>query len=137
MQAHLDDLQWCTPTDLSFILRLVSTEHDDDQPSNHPILLICVYRDNEVGPDHIVETMLLGTLPPETQIVKLEPLTITDVIAFVSEALRYPNSPSLGGYRRKEPREDPAIRTLSEIILARTAGSPLFVAQASLGPPSA
>ncbi|ORY92797.1 hypothetical protein BCR35DRAFT_311761 [Leucosporidium creatinivorum] len=174
-----DDLQWSTPSDITFILSLLSSSPPDphapttpsldssapsspklappppssstttttaaapaptaqasnQQPSSHPILLLCLYRDNEVTPTHIVSTLLLPSLPPPPQRLEilLEPLSLRNVMDFVGESLRTPEmvvAEQEGKSREKEKREmDPGIRTLSEVILSRTSGSPLFVAQ--------
>ncbi|KAK4056866.1 hypothetical protein OIO90_002116 [Microbotryomycetes sp. JL221] len=120
-----DDLQWSTAADLNFILRLLEIDDADDDAASRPILLICVYRDNEVNPDHVVETVLLRWLPSDAIKIKLEPLNINDIKAFVSEALRQP----IGLGKREDIKEDTEILTLSDLILQRTGGSPLFVAQ--------
>lgn len=51
-------------------------------------------------------------------------------MAFISESLRKPMD-AAGGEKRPL-REDPNIRGLAELILRKTAGSPLFVAQVRL-----
>ncbi|KAM0752526.1 hypothetical protein T439DRAFT_379572 [Meredithblackwellia eburnea MCA 4105] len=114
-----DDLQWSTPSDLSFILSLTKQE-------NSSLLLLCLYRDNEVGPEHIVSTTLLPNLPKIDLTIKLEPLTLADVMAFVSESLR---NPKVTGEDVTPTKEEPTLRGLSELILQKTLGSPLFVAQ--------
>lgn len=100
------------------------------------MLLVCLYRDNEVGSEHVVNTLLHASLPELALDLKLEPLGLSDVIAFVGETLRQPGNgtqPSQSALstssRKRETRHDTAIRMLSEVILARTKGSPLFVAQ--------
>ncbi|KAM0787699.1 hypothetical protein ACM66B_003759 [Microbotryomycetes sp. NB124-2] len=122
-----DDLQWSTPSDLKFILRLLSRDDSDQESAARPILNICVYRDNEVDHHHIVETILLKDLPADAPILKLEPLTIEDIKTFVGEALRQPTDAF--GHRRVGSKEDAEISTLADVILSRTGGSPLFVAQ--------
>jgi predicted ATPase len=114
----------------------------------NPMLLICLWRcvssfssflhqtdispfrrDNEVASDHIVETDLLANLPRIDLTINLEPLTLANVSAFVSSALRNPDTPP--GTAKKLPGErvDANVRRLSELILQKTNGSPLFVAQ--------
>lgn len=113
-----DDLQWSTSTDLAFIRSLASSDVEGQEDPSlckmaKPMLLVCVYRDNEVGPDHPIATELLPGLRAST--ITLPPLDLASVTAFVGAAL---HQPAQG-----------AIRSLSEVVLARTGGSPLFVAQ--------
>ncbi|KAK4047734.1 hypothetical protein OIV83_005242 [Microbotryomycetes sp. JL201] len=120
-----DDLQWSMPSDLKFILRLLSREGPEEESASRPILNICVYRDNEVDQNHIVETILLRSLPRSAPVVKLEPLTIDDIKIFIGEALRQPTDAA----KHLRTKEDTEIQTLADMIHSRTAGSPLFVAQ--------
>ncbi|BGP22990.1 hypothetical protein JCM10295v2_001881 [Rhodotorula toruloides] len=130
-----DDLQWSTLSDLAFIrsLAMLGSDEDDDASSSKmacPMLLLCVFRDNEVGHDHIVETDLLAKLPSPPLTVWLEPLSVANISSFISQALRNPSES--GGSTSFQPRSDPvdaSIRRLSDLILERTNGSPLFVAQ--------
>ena len=120
-----DDLQWSTPSDLAFITSLVAAAPDENglrtgaSTSNDPILIVCLWRDNEVGPDHIVGTQLIPNLGPISLTITLQPLTLDDVVLFVTESFRRP----------QHDGADPSLRQLSELILAKTLGSPLFVAQ--------
>ncbi|GAA6001160.1 hypothetical protein JCM10207_007438 [Rhodosporidiobolus poonsookiae] len=130
-----DDLQWSTLADTAFIRSLATLGSDDDEDPltcklANPMLLVCLWRDNEVGPDHIVETDLLAKLPRIDQTITLHPLSLSDVSAFVSSALRNPTTP-IGhpADRQAAQRTDASIRRLSELILEKTHGSPLFVAQ--------
>lgn len=93
------------------------------------MLLICLYRDNEVSPEHIVSTQLLPRLPSGHLEIQLEPLTLSNVIKFVSECLRTPERPEGSARGSRKEKEDPNLKMLSEVILNRTQGSPLFVAQ--------
>lgn len=130
-----DDLQWSTLSDLAFIRSLATLrgeEADDPLASKVacPMLILCVFRDNEVGPDHIVETDLLAKLPTSPLTVSLEPLSANDISSFISQALRNPSDSSdPTSSRPGNDRVDPNVQRLSELILARTNGSPLFVAQ--------
>ncbi|GAA5944373.1 hypothetical protein JCM1841_000753, partial [Sporobolomyces salmonicolor] len=132
-----DDLQWSTPPDLAFIRSLASLGADpDDDPvackMANPMLLICLWRDNEVGSTHVVETDLLAKLPAVDLTLTLEPLDLNAVSAFVSTTLKNPTMPSSLDAGREEAgmeRVDASVRKLSELILEKTRGSPLFVAQ--------
>ncbi|GAA5908410.1 hypothetical protein JCM6882_007929 [Rhodosporidiobolus microsporus] len=130
-----DDLQWSTLPDLAFIrsLSLLGSDEDEDPLTckmANPMLLVCLWRDNEVGPDHIVETDLVPKLAHIDLSLTLEPLTLADVSGFVSTALRNPTTPRGGpGIPPPADRVDANVRRLSELILEKTRGSPLFVAQ--------
>ncbi|BGP46232.1 hypothetical protein JCM10450v2_002072 [Rhodotorula kratochvilovae] len=129
-----DDLQWSTPSDLAFIRSLahLGGEDDDDPLTSkmaNPMLLICCYRDNEVGPDHIVETELLAKLPHVDLTVTLQTLNIQNVSAFIREALRNPSTTAMTPTSSSTERVDANVQRLSELVLEKTSGSPLFVAQ--------
>lgn len=129
-----DDLQWSTLSDIAFIRSLAHVgSDDDDDPLSckmaNPMLLICCFRDNEVGPGHIVETDLLAKLPHIDLTLTLEPLNIQNVSAFINEALRNPTTGDATSPTSPLERIDSNIRRLSELVLEKTGGSPLFVAQ--------
>ncbi|GAA5822059.1 hypothetical protein JCM3770_002264, partial [Rhodotorula araucariae] len=129
-----DDLQWSTTSDLAFIRSLAHHGGDDeDSPLTSkmasPMLLICCYRDNEVGLDHIVETELLGKLPHVDLTLTLQPLNVQDVSAFIREALRNPSTTAITPTASSTERIDANVQRLSELVLEKTSGSPLFVAQ--------
>ncbi|BGP60434.1 hypothetical protein NBRC10512_004439 [Rhodotorula toruloides] len=130
-----DDLQWSTLSDLVFIrsLAMLGTDEGEDPLSSKTaclMLLLCVFRDNEVGPDHIVETDLLAKLPSPPLTVSLEPLNVANISSFISQALRNPSESSGSAHSpSRTDRVDASIQRLSELILERTNGSPLFVAQ--------
>lgn len=121
-----DDLQWTTASDVNFILSLINKE--DTSSAGSSMLILCVYRDDEVGYDHIITTSLLPNFSKIHLTITLDPLKLDDVVAFVSESLRK----SINDPAEKESSivpEDANIRGLSELILQKTAGNPLFIAQ--------
>ncbi|GAA6060973.1 hypothetical protein JCM10212_006555 [Sporobolomyces blumeae] len=132
-----DDLQWSTPSDLSFIrsLAAIGAAHADDDPlvckMAAPMLLLCAWRDNEVGPDHIVETQLLPPLATSIDAtIVLDPLSIDAVGAFVGTVLRNPAAAGPAGQDGvAHGGEGVEVRRLAQLILEKTGGSPLFVAQ--------
>ncbi|BGP14068.1 hypothetical protein JCM10213v2_002006 [Rhodosporidiobolus nylandii] len=130
-----DDLQWSTLPDLAFIrslARLGSDEDDDPLTCKmaNPMLLILCWRDNEVSADHIVETDLLPKLPNLDLSLTLQPLSLASVSAFVSSALRNPSTAhGEPAERLSADRVDANVRRLSQLVLEKTNGSPLFVAQ--------
>ncbi|GAA5929492.1 hypothetical protein JCM3775_002356 [Rhodotorula graminis] len=129
-----DDLQWSTPSDIAFIRSLAHLgSDDDDDPLSckmaNPMLLVCCYRDNEVDATHIVETDLLAKLPRLDLTLTLEPLNVHDVASFIGEALRNSTRSDMTPTASPLERVDANIRRLSELVLEKTSGSPLFVAQ--------
>ena len=131
---HADDLQWSTPSDVAFIRSLAHLgSDDDDDPLSckmaNPMLLVCCYRDNEVDASHIVKTDLLAKLPRIDLTVTLEPLNIQDVASFIGEALRNSTKSDTTPATSPHERVDANVRRLSELVLEKTSGSPLFVAQ--------
>ncbi|GAA5868990.1 hypothetical protein JCM8547_003243 [Rhodosporidiobolus lusitaniae] len=130
-----DDLQWSTVPDLAFIrsLAMLGSEDDEDPLTckmANPMLLVCLWRDNEVSADHIVETDLIAKLPRVDEMVLLEPLTLQNISSFVSSALRNPTTTvGLSRNRLSADRVDANVRRLSQLVLEKTNGSPLFVAQ--------
>ncbi|GAA5916163.1 hypothetical protein JCM8208_002128 [Rhodotorula glutinis] len=129
-----DDLQWSTSSDIAFIRSLAHLgSDDDDDPLSckmaNPMLLVCCYRDNEVDASHIVETDLLAKLPRIDLTLTLEPLNIQDVASFIGEALRNSTRSDTTPTTSPLERVDASILRLSELVLEKTSGSPLFVAQ--------
>ncbi|GAA5947465.1 hypothetical protein JCM3765_001690 [Sporobolomyces pararoseus] len=131
-----DDLQWSTPSDLAFIRSLAMLGVGDDQnpltcKMANPMLLICAWRDNEVDSTHIVETELCAKLPSVDLTLSLEPLTLQAVSSFVSEALRNPATVSdlVASRAPDEVKINKNVSRLSQLILDKTRGSPLFVSQ--------
>ncbi|GAA6006530.1 hypothetical protein JCM11491_004996 [Sporobolomyces phaffii] len=131
-----DDLQWSTPSDLAFIrsLAMVGAASGPDPlmcKMANPMLLICAWRDNEVDSNHIVETELCSKLPSVDLTLTLEPLTLQAVSSFVSEALRNPATTSdlVGSHATDRVKVNKNILRLSQLILEKTRGSPLFVSQ--------
>ncbi|GAA5989125.1 hypothetical protein JCM10908_001168 [Rhodotorula pacifica] len=115
-----DDLQWSSAADVAFIRSLAALGAEEGADPSvckmaNPMLLLCVYRDNEVGPEHLISTELLPQLPTIDCTLTLAPLDLASVTAFVAAALHQPPQGT--------------IRRLSDLVLARTGGSPLFVAQ--------
>lgn len=123
----VDDLQWTTASDVNFILSLINKE-DTSTSTGSSMLILCVYRDDEVGFDHIITTSLLPNFSKINLTITLDPLKLDDVVTFVSDSLRR----SINDPAEKESSvvpEDANIRGLSELILQKTAGNPLFIAQ--------
>lgn len=129
-----DDLQWSTVSDIAFIRSLaISGIANDQDPLTckmaNPMLLICAWRDNEVDANHIVETELVSKLPSVDLTLTLEPLSLNAVAAFVSAALRNPSSAAELGASMAPHKISHDVNRLSQLVLEKTRGSPLFVAQ--------
>ncbi|HEY3998525.1 MAG TPA: ATP-binding sensor histidine kinase [Candidatus Xenobia bacterium] len=105
----LDDLQWADPA----TLRLLESLTVD---SERGLLLICAWRDDEVGPDdplHVVLARLRASPAPVSDIAlsSLEPAMVTRLIA---EALSC------------APTE---VAPLADLALTKTGGNPFFLKQ--------
>lgn len=125
-----DDLQWGLSSDIAFILSLISKD-DATSSSSDSMLLLCAFRDVGTDPNHIINSALLPKLDEVHLKIALNPLSLSDVMAFVSESFKNPTSTSANSCARIA-KEDASLRGLSELILQRTLGSPLFVAQVGL-----
>ncbi len=104
----LDDLQWAD----SASLRLLELVMSDENSSC--LLLIGAYRDNEVGPGHLLPPVLESLRGRGVSVhgVHLEPLALEHIAAMCADTL------DCG------PEE---ARPLAELIRRKTAGNPLFV----------
>jgi len=129
-----DDLQWSTTSDIAFIrsLAMLGIANDQDPLTckmANPMLLLCAWRDNEVDSNHIVETELVPKLPTVDLTLTLEPLSLNAVAAFVSAALRNPSSSADVASSVTSHKINHDVNRLSQLVLEKTRGSPLFVAQ--------
>jgi len=105
----LDDLQWVDPGSLKLL------EHLAAQGGLSHLLLICAYRDNEVGPTHpfTLAFEAIRTRMALEEIV-LQPLSLDHIGQMVAEALSC--APA-----RAQP--------LVELIASKTGGNPFFTIQ--------
>ena len=108
--VFLDDLQWADPGSLKFLEFLLAA------PGSGSLLLIGAYRNNEVGPGHLLN-LTLGELQranvPTTNI-ELAPLCFAHVVEFISDTLG----------------SDAALtRPLAALVWRKTDGNPFFVRQ--------
>ena len=79
---YFDDLQWADAGSLFLLGELLRAGEPE------ALLVICGYRDNEVGPEHAFEQLtreLAGTLP--VQKLTLAPLGLADTTALLADAL--------------------------------------------------
>lgn len=110
LALFLDDLQWMDMATLELLERLAT------DPEVSHLLLVCAYRDNEVGPDHPLARALeaiRGTAANVQQIV-LAPLLPSDVRRLVADALH------------AEPGK---VQPLAELVFEKTGGNPFFAIQ--------
>jgi PAS domain S-box-containing protein len=110
LALFLDDLQWFDAATLDLIEYLLT------QSEVRHLLLICAYRDNEIGPDHPLVRKLdvirqTGTWPRH---IVLAPLGVEDLTCLVTDS-----------FHCKSDRAAP----LARLIFEKTAGNPFFVIQ--------
>jgi len=106
--VFLDDLQWADHASL----RLVELMLTD--PVGGRLLVVGAYRDDQIDPTHTLSDMLaqLAGDEPSVTLLHLGPLALEDVGLLVADALR------------RTPAE---CASLSEELMAKTAGNPFFV----------
>jgi predicted ATPase/class 3 adenylate cyclase len=106
----LDDLQWADAASLSLLEVLMT----DSGIWN--LLLICAYRDNEIGPGHPAAALfkVLEREGTEIQRITLPPLVSEYVSELVADTLRLPERES---------------GVLAELVTEKTRGNPFFVRQ--------
>jgi len=106
----LDDLQWSK----SATLKLIELMLTDDQMQY--LLLIGVYRDNEVSPTHplMITLEALGKQGTTINQITLAPLRLEDTTNLMAETLH-------------SDRE--SIKPLAELVMRKTEGNPFFINQ--------
>ncbi|HEX8441016.1 trifunctional serine/threonine-protein kinase/ATP-binding protein/sensor histidine kinase [Archangium sp.] len=109
--VFLDDLQWADLASLQLIHHLLT------HPETPPVLLIGAYRDNEVGPTHLLAHTLEGLRKAGARMseLQLEPLNLKEVRALVADAL-----PGAG---------PTVVEPLSALAREKTGGNPFFLLQ--------
>eukprot|EP00804_Cyclotella_cryptica_P019416 CCRYP_006604-RB/>CCRYP_006604-RB protein AED:0.03 eAED:0.03 QI:114/1/1/1/1/1/5/168/1358 len=109
IMLFLDDLQWADPASLGLVHAVLS-----DMKGKSCMLFVGTYRDNEVGPDHIIFGFIkmLSQFNVPTSKIRLDGLTESDVNSMVSDAFR--TLPRL-------------CRSLSQVVFRKTNGNPYFV----------
>jgi PAS domain S-box-containing protein len=106
----IDDLQWLDSATLDLI------EHVVLHPEVRHLLLICAFRDNEVGPAHPLARMLARLREVRGRIweILLTPLMINDLEQLIGDALRTDRA---------------RVRPLADLVFEKTAGNPFFAIQ--------
>jgi predicted ATPase/GAF domain-containing protein/HPt (histidine-containing phosphotransfer) domain-containing protein len=109
LAVFLDDMQWADPASLRFVQVLLTA-------GKGHLLVIGAVRENEVGAVHPLSQMLADVRKagvPSTE-VRLAPLELTDVAAFVSDALGCPIE---------------TVLPMADVLLYKTQGNPFFLGQ--------
>jgi anti-anti-sigma factor len=106
----LDDLQWADTASVRLLQHLLT------HPDVRHVLVICAYRDGEIGPSHPWTAALADIGRSEIRIsdVAVEPLPPSQVALLLADTLRCPAAPAA---------------ELADLLHARTAGNPFFVGQ--------
>lgn len=108
--VFLDDMQWADVASLSLLESLLA-----GSTTSH-MLLLWAYRDNEVVAGHPL-TMTLEQFEKvglEPHVIDVGPLSLPDVVRWIGDATS---------------SEPDRVRPLAELILAKTAGNPFFIAE--------
>jgi PAS domain S-box-containing protein len=110
LALFLDDLQWLDTATLNLLEHLVT------HPEVRHLLLVGAYRDNEVGPAHLLLRTLeaIRKAGARVQEIVLAPLGLDDVGRLIADALRC-----------KPERARP----LAELVQEKTGGNPFFAIQ--------
>lgn len=110
----VDDAQWSPPADLQMLLSLREQSHT---------FIICAYRDNEIGPTHLLHTIFLSNISPDLAL-SLQALNYESTTRLIAATLHRPipsKSPKDG--RERE------LRDLVDLIYAQTQGNCFFISQ--------
>ncbi|MCS7086683.1 MAG: AAA family ATPase, partial [Bacteroidia bacterium] len=108
----LDDVQWADSASLKWL------EGRATAPAPNYLMLVCAYRDNEVGDDHPLRAALKNIAQSKAVTeIKLRNLTAAQIERLLDDALD-------GG-----PNDEGRHAALAELILRKTAGNPFFVGQ--------
>ncbi|EPS38277.1 hypothetical protein H072_8057 [Dactylellina haptotyla CBS 200.50] len=140
--VFLDDLQWCSSSEFNLISNIAT--HASINGQGQSILVIGAYRNNEVTAEHPLFAMVSrirnnGILVTDLEIGDLD---IESVGKIVADTFRRPVPPALNtleAYEKEEEGErsagvfvrphDAELRTLTELVFAKTHGNAFFVTQ--------
>lgn len=107
----IDDWQWVCSCSTNLILTLLN------ESQNKYIMLICSYRDDEIGNEHTIRTILdyIRDNPAfHLREMALSPLNISDITSLISDTFKC-------SMKKAKP--------LASIIKQKTLGNPLFIKQ--------
>ncbi|KAF3933514.1 hypothetical protein ABW20_dc0103708 [Dactylellina cionopaga] len=140
--VFLDDLQWCSSTEFNLIANIVAQAGTGGQGQS--ILLVGAYRNNEVNAEHGLYSMISRVKDYGVPVIDLEigDLDIESVGKIVADTFHRPFPPSLTDlevYENEAPGDrsahvsvrphDAELRTLTELVFAKTHGNAFFVTQ--------
>ncbi len=108
--VFLDDLQWIDPASLNLIESLLTVQGESN------FLIIGAYRNNEVGPDHLLMTSLdrMGVNNKQFTTITLGDLKPEDTNNILADTLHLATS---------------ECSTLGQALVAKTAGNPFYFRQ--------
>jgi predicted ATPase/signal transduction histidine kinase/tRNA A-37 threonylcarbamoyl transferase component Bud32 len=109
--VFLDDLQWADAASLRLLQHLLT------HPEPPPVLWLGAYRDNEVGPSHLLTLVLEELRKADSRLteLQLEPLSLEQVQRLLADSL-----PGAG---------QDVLVPLSRLLQAKTGGNPFFLIQ--------
>ncbi|KAF3901374.1 hypothetical protein ABW21_db0208870 [Orbilia brochopaga] len=137
--VFLDDLQWCSSTEFNLISNIAAKAGSGEQGQS--ILIVGAYRNNEVNADHPLYGMISRVRTHGVPVVDIEigdldiesvgrivadtfhrslPASLTDLEAYKNE--------NTGNQSPVRPH-DAELRTLTELVFAKTHGNAFFVTQ--------
>ncbi|KAF3312157.1 His Kinase A domain containing protein [Orbilia oligospora] len=140
--VFLDDLQWCSSTEFNLIANIAAQANSNGQGQS--ILIVGAYRNNEVTADHPLYAMVDRVRKHGVPVNDLEiaDLDIESVGKIVADTFHRPFPPILTDlevYETEESGEhashhtarphDAELRTLTELVFAKTHGNAFFVTQ--------
>ncbi|KAK6358250.1 His Kinase A domain containing protein [Orbilia blumenaviensis] len=141
--VFLDDLQWCSSTEFNLIANIAAQVNSNGYGQS--ILIIGAYRNNEVTAEHPLYTMVDRVRKHGVPVNDLEigDLDIESVGRLVADTFHRPFPPVLTDlevYAKEDSEEqssiqssarphDAELRTLTELVFAKTHGNAFFVIQ--------
>ncbi|KAK6348190.1 His Kinase A domain containing protein [Orbilia javanica] len=140
--VFLDDLQWCSSTEFNLIANIAAQANSNGHGQS--ILIVGAYRNNEVTVDHPLYAMVDRIRKHGVPVSDLEigDLDIESVGKIVADTFHRPLPPMLTdleayekegteGQAPSHPAQphDAELRTLTELVFAKTHGNAFFVIQ--------
>jgi predicted ATPase/signal transduction histidine kinase/CheY-like chemotaxis protein len=106
----LDDLHWADPSSLRFLSRVTYSVEGCN------LLIIGTYRDNEMGANHPLKTVLKDLVARKSSLLELtlHPLQSEDITELISDSFSCPRK---------------VAAPLADVVLTRTLGNPFFISE--------
>lgn len=113
----LDDIQWSSAIELNLIANLVI---EANSSTEHGLMLIIAYRDNEVGDGHPARTMIQKIVDASVhlEIIEVKNMDLLAIQAMLAATLRL-----------SQDVKNPELITLAKLTLAKTHGNAFFITQ--------